>query len=1244
MFLIEAGHDANPAVAMAINLLGEKGVPHQVRQFVRRYRSVTMTPHERESFANVLQARRVLLEGALLSLDGADVREGAVLSAHALCETGKPKRALRLQIGGARAQLTQIVAARDRVRSEVRSSDALVEAAVELPEAEPLKEGAGGGKPHPRVVHLQNKLNALGHRVAADGVFGPIMTEAVKDFQARVGLESSGEVDERTSDALRQGGKVVVAGVNVPANPALFPGPASPPLAPIGVGDPNKETGNSAGQVAQPVAKQPAQKDVGPPKKPGKSVSLKVQLGESDVLTSYTSRSDKERRDAARLGEARHGKAFSDADSLTESAQTAALSVTPAPIGRGGTNWVTKSKPGNAGQLPPYIQNVRNAIMRGGKDESEATAIAVGRVEDWAVGEGGVGPEVKAAAAKAVVEWTKLKGAAHAKSDAKDLSEMWSDAARVASAAVRTTGAPKSSGVHASSPHASMYRAAGHIEAARDPFIAHEAAHAHIVKARASLPSAHPAQSHLAHAALSAAAHSRDAMNGHLQSARASMGLQEADSVSDFPGTLACPTCGAKTKMPAKVCQRGHSLAKARLEHALVASLEFQRDLDLLLRECPELEESWAEFDAQRHKQAWHGLVKAGPMPGSYKDSPGRGPTGKLRNFMTMSPVKLSATLDALAVHGEDHEAHFAAMHAAGEKLGLKIEGPQKQLMSESATELLEMWSVASRAASLIARRAEMKDKAGEHVRAAAELTGMATPGTLEKRDPDVRGVQDAVRGRLHGLGNGKSISVPVPEGEIKVTHAGHSGPMSVMHVAGGGHHPDADLRRGDRNVVGKGSAAREIAERVVSAHRADQAHSDEISHQVSSAKPGESVHMPSLDGHHATLTPNADGSVRVAHDRPDVPDSTHSSASDAVAHAKSAARAAGSRFMPEGHSDPLAVKAPASGAGELAGHAARHSHRGAVDAVGEFVERNLGVEQLDAPKEFLRDQIGAVSGGVFGVGGEHAGHAVANGLASIAPHVAAHVAAMAPHVSAVHHALTMVQARVEDARAVLAEAEASGDGDRIVRARARVRALEVRLEEANANVEQVRGADNGRPVEEAAAGVSAPVAELAARPVEAETVTEAMAMQCPSCGMSVAADARACQRGHRIEESWSDVARKASALARHSDLKGRLGSMGALNAPMTLRPNEPNKMGPPVDDHGGHDWHYASTVPDGHTFKKAVETGPGAGKYKDWPKGTLYHFGVKGKGFGGSVWHHHGEDGTVTKAGSETELRGKLA
>jgi hypothetical protein len=107
-------------------------------------------------------------------------------------------------------------------------------------------------------------------------------------------------------------------------------------------------------------------------------------------------------------------------EELAESAKTAALSVTKAPIGKGGKNWVTETRPGNTGELPAYIQNIRNAIMRHQPDESRATAIAIGVVQNWASGRGGVKAEVKAAAAKALAEWEALRAKNAARKGAKD--------------------------------------------------------------------------------------------------------------------------------------------------------------------------------------------------------------------------------------------------------------------------------------------------------------------------------------------------------------------------------------------------------------------------------------------------------------------------------------------------------------------------------------------------------------------------------------------------------------------------------------------------------------------------------------------------------------------------------------------------------------------------------------------------------------------------------------------------------
>lgn len=108
---------------------------------------------------------------------------------------------------------------------------------------------------------------------------------------------------------------------------------------------------------------------------------------------------------------------------ISESAKTAMLSSTHAPIGKGGRNWITKLKPGNKGELPAYIQNIRNAIMRDGTDESTATSIAIGRCKGWAAGEGNVSPEVRAAAAKAIAEWERDKAQSHAQSGSKKVKE-----------------------------------------------------------------------------------------------------------------------------------------------------------------------------------------------------------------------------------------------------------------------------------------------------------------------------------------------------------------------------------------------------------------------------------------------------------------------------------------------------------------------------------------------------------------------------------------------------------------------------------------------------------------------------------------------------------------------------------------------------------------------------------------------------------------------------------------------------
>jgi hypothetical protein len=92
------------------------------------------------------------------------------------------------------------------------------------------------------------------------------------------------------------------------------------------------------------------------------------------------------------------------------SAQTPVLSVTHHPLG----------KPGGPGlfrvqglQLPAYIQNIAAVLQRNGHSESQAIQLAIGACQRWARGGGNVSPEVRAAAAKAIAEWSAAKATAH---------------------------------------------------------------------------------------------------------------------------------------------------------------------------------------------------------------------------------------------------------------------------------------------------------------------------------------------------------------------------------------------------------------------------------------------------------------------------------------------------------------------------------------------------------------------------------------------------------------------------------------------------------------------------------------------------------------------------------------------------------------------------------------------------------------------------------------------------------------
>jgi hypothetical protein len=96
---------------------------------------------------------------------------------------------------------------------------------------------------------------------------------------------------------------------------------------------------------------------------------------------------------------------------VEKSEQTPELSTHHSPIGHEGV-WHSKKPPM---QLPAYIQNIRNALMRAGHGESEAHALAVAAVKRWAKGnlkwgpKRHVTPEVIAASRAALAEWEKLR-------------------------------------------------------------------------------------------------------------------------------------------------------------------------------------------------------------------------------------------------------------------------------------------------------------------------------------------------------------------------------------------------------------------------------------------------------------------------------------------------------------------------------------------------------------------------------------------------------------------------------------------------------------------------------------------------------------------------------------------------------------------------------------------------------------------------------------------------------------------
>lgn len=229
-----------------------------------------------------LLARRIILEGFLLTLGQPDVKDGTIISIHRLCESTDARRPLRLNIGGQLASRSQVDAAIVRVIGEIAKIDGLIEAKTEKSSTDLSMERAGSD-PDPRVVHLQNRLNSLGHRVLPDGIFGPITEESVKDFQTNAGLPPTGVVDPFTADSLRRGGKSFVDAA---------PGLVGQPGRPIPEGNQPAETSSGDDTVAREKAQGPGseekQADTKTAKK-GKSVSVNVKLAEAREQLAYAS-------------------------------------------------------------------------------------------------------------------------------------------------------------------------------------------------------------------------------------------------------------------------------------------------------------------------------------------------------------------------------------------------------------------------------------------------------------------------------------------------------------------------------------------------------------------------------------------------------------------------------------------------------------------------------------------------------------------------------------------------------------------------------------------------------------------------------------------------------------------------------------------------------------------------------------------------------------------------------------------
>jgi len=229
-----------------------------------------------------------------------------------------------------------------------------------------LKRGANG----PDVKNLQHALNAaLGANLAEDSSFGPLTEAAVRGAQKGLGLPVTGVADQRLLDALN-------------------------------------------GKVASKPAVKAAKKAVKRSAKKATKKSTSRRRTASTQTTSQTSTVGG--REVESQGQATKHKSIVDRAFFI--CNKAAVITPGGRVGDDSShnfsprqNWVDK-----VGGLPKYIREIRNALVRSGHSESEATSLAIGAVKRWARGGGNVSAKVRAAAAAAVAEWGAKRASAHA--------------------------------------------------------------------------------------------------------------------------------------------------------------------------------------------------------------------------------------------------------------------------------------------------------------------------------------------------------------------------------------------------------------------------------------------------------------------------------------------------------------------------------------------------------------------------------------------------------------------------------------------------------------------------------------------------------------------------------------------------------------------------------------------------------------------------------------------------------------